>query len=239
LELPVSAKVVPLNNKRDWKWHRDRIAGAWGKQVESIIETGQCLIEAKAELDHGAFEAMVQSKLPFTPGTARRLKTIAEHQIISNQAHAPVLPASWMTLYELTKLSPEILLAKLKDGSIHPKLERKDVRAMRPGAKDKPTPATRDELIAAIQKNPNANQRDAAEVLGVSLGMYQRTRNELIGGGEISGALTIEDLRERTAALLRQLPKDQRMSEISRIISAVDLNIRDWVSTMTIKKRGR
>jgi hypothetical protein len=44
--------VVPLANKRDWKWHRDRIAGAWGKQVESIVETGQAIIDAKAELDH-------------------------------------------------------------------------------------------------------------------------------------------------------------------------------------------
>jgi hypothetical protein len=239
LEPAVSAKVVPLNNKRDWKWHRDRIAGAWGKQVESIIETGQCLIDAKEELDHGAFEAMVQSKLPFVPNTARRLKIIAEHEIISNRAHAHALPASWMTLYELTKLPPEILIAKLKDGSIHPKLERKDVRAMRPGAKDKPTPPTREELIAAIQKNPNANQRDAAEALGVSLGMYQRTRNELIGSGEINGALTIEDLRERLAALLRHLPKETRMTEINRTMKAVDLNIHDWVSTMTIGKKAR
>jgi hypothetical protein len=28
---------------------------------------------------------------------------IAEHSIISNRAHAHILPASWTTLYELTK----------------------------------------------------------------------------------------------------------------------------------------
>ena len=138
--------VVPLANKRDWKWHRDRIASAWGKQVESIIETGQHLIQAKEELNHGAFEAMVQSKLPFAPRTAQRLMNIAAHPVISNATHASLLPASWMTLYELARLPNEILMAKFKDGSIHPKLERKDVRAMRPDAKTKRKTATRDEL---------------------------------------------------------------------------------------------
>lgn len=235
----VSNNAACLNNKRDWKWHRNRIAAAWGKQVASIIETGQCLIEAKEELDHGAFEVMVQSKLPFGRNTAHRLRAIAEHNIISNVAHGPLLPPSWRTLYELTKLPPEILLAKIKDGSIHPKLERKDVRALQPDAEDKPKPATRDELIGAIQKDPNANQRDAADALGVSLGMYQRTRNELIGSGEISGSLTLDDLRERMAAIARDWPKDQRMIEISRCMKALGLNIHDWAMTMNIGRKDR
>lgn len=231
--------LAPLTNKRDWKWHRDRIAAAWGKQVESIIETGQMLAEAKEELPHGSYEAMVQSKLPFSPNTARRLKIIAGHSLISKREHVHVLPPSWGALYELTKLPNEILAAKLRDGSIHPKLERKDARALRPDFKDKTKPASREELIAAIQKDPNANQCDAAAELNVSLGVYQRTRNELIGSGEIKGALTLDDLRERMAAIIRDLPKEQRMREIERYMKALDLNIHDWVSTMTIGKKGR
>jgi len=46
-------------------------------------------------------------------------------------------------------------------------------------------------------------------------------------------------LRERMAALVRHLPKEDRMTEISRTMKAVDLNIHDWVSTMTIGKKGR
>jgi hypothetical protein len=50
---------------------------------------------------------------------------------------------------------------------------------------------------------------------------------------------TLEDLRERMAALLRELSKEQRMREIERCMKALDLNIHDWVSTMTIgRKRG-
>lgn len=235
----MASQVIPLPNKRDWKWHRDRIAAAWGKQVESIVETGRMLIEAKEELGHGAFEAMVQTRLPFGPGTSRQLRIIAEHTIISNRKFIYALPPSWGTLYELAQLPDEILITGLRDGLIHPKLNRKDARALRPDAKDKAKSATREELIAAIQKDPTANQRDAAAGLGVSLGVYQRTRNELIGSGEISGTLTIDDLRERISIILRELPKEDRMREISRIISEVGLNIRDWVSTMTIGKKGR
>jgi hypothetical protein len=235
-----AAQVIPLSNKRDWKWHRDRIASAWGKQIESIIETGQCLINAKEDpgVPHGSFEAMVQSKLPFGPRTAQRLMKIAENSTLVNATHVSHLPASWGTLYELTKLPNDILLAKLKDGSIHPKLERKDVRAMRPDIKAKPKAATREDVIAAIQREPTANQRDAAKELGISLGAYQRTRNELIGSGEIKGMLTLDDLRERMADLLRSLPKEERMREITRTMKAVGLNIHDWVSTMTIGRKG-
>jgi hypothetical protein len=108
------------------KWTK-RIAAVWQKGVEAILETGRLLIEAKAALDHGQFKAMVQLKLPFTPRTAQRLMEIARNPVISNATHASLLPPSWMTLHELTKVPDEILVAKIKDGVITPKLERKDV----------------------------------------------------------------------------------------------------------------
>jgi hypothetical protein len=47
----------------------------------------------------------VQTELPFGRNAAHRYKSIAEHEILSNMAHAPLLPPSWMTLYELTKIN--------------------------------------------------------------------------------------------------------------------------------------
>src|SRR5258708_7915407 len=98
----------------------DRICAAWQKAVASIIETGQLLLNAKAA---GQNEA--ELKLPFSPQTARKLMAIARHPVIC--AHVRNLPASWGTLYELTKLPAETLEAKIKDGTITPALERKDV----------------------------------------------------------------------------------------------------------------
>lgn len=118
--------------KSDWQEHAKRIATAWQKGVGSIIETGQALIAAKSELEHGSFEAMVQMQLPFGPRTARRLMAIAEHPVLSNRTHASVLPPSWMTLYELTKVPSGILTARIEDRTINPKIERKQIAEILP-----------------------------------------------------------------------------------------------------------
>jgi hypothetical protein len=95
------------------------INNAWQKSVETILETGCRIIEAKDDLEHGAFEQMVQTKLSFGPSTARKLMTIARHPVLSNRSHVNVLPASWGTLYALaTKLPAELLEAKIADGTI-------------------------------------------------------------------------------------------------------------------------
>jgi hypothetical protein len=125
-----SAKLPALVPTEDWQEWADRIGAAWRQMVGAIIETGRLLIEAKAALP-GQFESMVQLKLPFTPSTARRLMMIAANPVLSNRAHVHVLPPSWGTLYELTKLPAENLRAKIQDGSITPKLERKDVARLR------------------------------------------------------------------------------------------------------------
>ena len=114
--------------------HIQGIVGAYQKGLESILETGQLLIAAKKELQFGTWEKMATSMLPFDKRTAERLMALAHHPVISNPAHAPLLPPSWMTLYELTKLDDKLgdgtLVAKLGDGTITAATLRKDVAAM-------------------------------------------------------------------------------------------------------------
>jgi transposase len=126
------SNVINLPNKRDWKYHADRINAAWGKQVESILEIGRYLIEAKEELSKDAFEAMCQSKLSFNGSTARRLIVIGNKSVFCAHVHkTPIpLPASWGTLYELSKLDDATLRAKIADGTVHPNLERTDAVRM-------------------------------------------------------------------------------------------------------------
>jgi hypothetical protein len=110
------------------KHYAGRINAAWQKSVEGIIEAGMILNEAKAQLTPCEFSAMVKDDLQFTLRTAQRLLKIAEHPVIAT--HVSRLPPSWGTLYELAKLPPEVLEAKIEDGTVTPKLERKDVTAM-------------------------------------------------------------------------------------------------------------
>jgi hypothetical protein len=114
--------------------HVRRITAAWQKTVANIVETGRLLIEAKDDIGHGGFQVMIRAELPFGPSTAQRLMQIAEDPVLSNAAHAPLLPASWMTLYELAKLPKHgvDLGVLIEERAIHPKMERRDVLALLP-----------------------------------------------------------------------------------------------------------
>ena len=110
-----------------------RIRDAWQDSVGSIINVGALLAEAKAEMAHGRFEAMIESDLPFGPRTAQMLMAIAEDKKLSKAKHVSHLPAAWGTLYELTKVPDEVFEAKVKEGVIHPDMQRDEaMRLHRP-----------------------------------------------------------------------------------------------------------
>ena len=96
--------------------------------VQSIIETGNRLIEAKKDAGHGNWLKVVEL-LPFSHSTASKFMAIAENKSISNLSHVTSLPASWGTLYALTQLPTRELNQKIKSGEINPDLERKTVEA--------------------------------------------------------------------------------------------------------------
>jgi hypothetical protein len=130
------------------KEHAARINEAWQKTVDGIIETGLRIHDARTgqhALPHGTFQEMVRDDLHFTPRTAQRLMAIASNKVLSNATHVSHLPASWGTLYELSVIGDRgyDLEAGIESGAIHPKLERKEVKALLP------TPQRDDDLEEA------------------------------------------------------------------------------------------
>ena len=113
------------SNRRSWEYFDAQLTALCVNDVENIVARGRLLLEAR----EGSFEAMV--KRHFDLSTARMYRIVGAHPVISNRCHVNALPPSMRTLYELTKLPEEILRQKLKDGSINPKLERKDVARWR------------------------------------------------------------------------------------------------------------
>ena len=118
-----------LANRRGCEYFDQKLTALRVNDVENIMERGRLLREAKDELEHGSFEAMV--KRHFDLGTARLYRIVAAHPVISNRCHGNALPSSLRTLFELTKLPTEVLQAKLKDGSINPTTERRHVTQWR------------------------------------------------------------------------------------------------------------
>jgi hypothetical protein len=116
----------------------EQITAVWNKQVESIVETGRLLIEAKEQLRHGEFSKMIKEKLPFGERTAQRLMAIANHPVLSKPTHVSVLPPSWGTLYALTDLDvpDEALEELIAAGKINPETERADVDEIKKGLRN-------------------------------------------------------------------------------------------------------
>jgi hypothetical protein len=181
-------KVKPI-----WQEHVRLISAAWQRGVESIVETGERLHQAKADPDmpHGSFEAMIQCKLPFGPRTAQRLMAIAGNTVLSNPTHVSHLPPSWGTLAELAKLPTTLLLTKIKDGSINPRMERKDVKALKeseqrdddlppaepdtPPAEEPPPDPVTNALIVAWK---NASRKERWEFVGACWYEVKRAHDE-------------------------------------------------------------
>jgi DUF3102 family protein len=139
--------------KHDWKSHAKRINASWQKGVESILETGRLLIDAKNDLNHGEWGEMIQLKLSFGSRTAHMLMAIAGNPELSNRKHVSDLPPSWGTLYELTKLPGDALKTALAKGAINPKTQRKDVAAMLP-LKHAPEKTKQQKSTAMLPSNP-------------------------------------------------------------------------------------
>lgn len=108
-----------------------RIAACWQASVTGILEVGRLLAAAKEALEHGEFEKMIEDHLPFVPRTAQMLMAIAADPRLTNPKHVSLLPASWGTLYEISKLSDEDFDVALAGGKIRPDVERNEVAAVK------------------------------------------------------------------------------------------------------------
>jgi hypothetical protein len=111
--------------------HANRINACWRKTVESILDTASYLIEAEQELGSAEFKLMVEQDLEMSASTARKIKLIGRHPVLSQRAYMHNLPACWGTLYELSKLDAATLLPLIEDGTVSPKLEEKQALALR------------------------------------------------------------------------------------------------------------
>jgi hypothetical protein len=124
-------KLATITRRKE---HATRINEAWQRSVDAVIETGLRIIDAREGLEHGEYIAMIEEDLLVSRQTAHKLTAIASNKVLSNVAHARHLPAAWTTLSELAVAANKglDLEAAIESGAIHPKMERKDVKALLP-----------------------------------------------------------------------------------------------------------
>jgi hypothetical protein len=126
----VSGKHLASSRSDDSEQWARRINAAFAAGVAAFVETGRQLVEAKRALGHGAFMRMVETELRFSASTAERLMAIARHPVISDSAHAPILPPSWTVLYELARLPAGKVRKLIEQERIHPEMERSEAASL-------------------------------------------------------------------------------------------------------------
>jgi hypothetical protein len=95
----------------------------WGEAKERFLTIGRYLVQAKAKLPHGSYEAMVAADLPFGKNVAWQLRTIAE-EVDRGRVAEHELPASYATAFKVVKMD-DATLAKARQEN--PPLVRVDV----------------------------------------------------------------------------------------------------------------
>jgi N6-adenosine-specific RNA methylase IME4 len=123
---PIEGAVVDRSPDQLARLIRLDLAGA----VEGIVAAGRHLREAREVIEHGRWEDWIRDDVGMSPDKALMLMSIAGHLVISNPEHARDLPASWSTLYELSRLEPSVVKRAISDGEITPETERRDARAL-------------------------------------------------------------------------------------------------------------
>ena len=159
-----------------------RINAEWRKSVEGILNVGRQLIAAKKSCEHGEFlrlfkghENAVSEPVPFGERSAEMLMAVASNTVISNPKHASNLPQSWGTLYELTKLDDEQIVAGIKAGEITPDMTRAEASALRSDPIEKPEQQPHEEMAAAVK---NAVTKFVGRLTTPEQFMYVRSRLE-------------------------------------------------------------
>lgn len=140
------ARIAP----QDTDQFVNEIERLWKSAHDSFLSIGRLLINAKEMLPYGEYEAMVQSKLPFSTRTAYQLREAAQWALgmeQSREVQISQLPGSYSTIYLLSTLDAGTLSAAKEEGLLRPDLRRAELIAWR---KSRQVPAAQPSLKALL-----------------------------------------------------------------------------------------
>ena len=114
------------NELTEW---RTRIESAWQKSVQSVIEVGNLVKQAKEQL--GVSYSLLEAELPFSSTVAAFLIKIAENPVLSNPTYHSRLPNGYNTLYYLASVDEKQLVQQLESGEITPNFTVANAKLLR------------------------------------------------------------------------------------------------------------
>ena len=192
------------------KFERD-IAKNWNLAKNNILETCRVLAEAKATLSDSQFKDM---KLPWrkegqdrqTRQTTNRLVAIGKDEKL--QKFDDLLPPSWGTLYELTKIKEDDFAKYVEDGKVSPSMTRADAVGLVKGEPQEEQENLKAGKVVAF--TVYASDDDQAQLL---LETYEATLNpQDVEGVYVEGSVIERLIKEQEREAER---KDRKAYELA------------------------
>jgi len=121
----------------DGQEYYNKVASAWYKTTQGILETATTLLEAKENLSRPEwmhFKTVIEDNNLLSASAISKLIGIAKNKVFSNPEYQQFLPPSYATLYELKDQEEDVLIAKIKNKEITPSFQRKQIDDLFPKA---------------------------------------------------------------------------------------------------------
>jgi hypothetical protein len=161
---------------KDLNYYRAELTGLWRKTVEDIIATGRVFSQAKNDLTPDEYKDLM-AEFGFERSIAARLRAIYHCLLGVDNYLQNRLPASVSTIYEMSKVGPELLEAKLRRGEWSTTTTRADIVPRKPKpAKPKQKPS----ILIMASEEINQLLLDLKERLQEEFKRYPDRREDLI-----------------------------------------------------------
>lgn len=97
---------------------------------ERFVQIGTFLEEAKAKLQHGEFQELISSRLPFGLRAAQMMMAAAK-AIKSGMIPLDIVPPSYSVVYQITTLTDTERQQAVEEGVIRSDMRREDIAAFK------------------------------------------------------------------------------------------------------------
>ena len=148
--------TVVISSQKELAEWRTRIESAWQKSVQSVIEVGNLVKQAKEQL--GVSYTLLETELPFSSTVAAFLIKIAENPVLSNPTYHARLPNGYNTLYYLASVDEKQLVKQIENGEITPNFTLASAKSLREALPKKPTSTT------AVPKKPKTVKYEVGSI---------------------------------------------------------------------------
>jgi len=121
--------TVVISSEKELTDWRTRIESAWQKSVQSVIEVGKLVKQAKEQL--GVSYSLLETELPFSSTVAAFLIKISDNPVLSNPAYQSRLPNGYNTLYYLASVDEGKLVQQIESGEVTPNFTLASAKSLR------------------------------------------------------------------------------------------------------------